>query len=159
MGFFPVKKISRSTVKHGWNHRSISSGMTRFYDERWTHSQYDTNWIPFAESIHACAWFTFRETLSRCIYWVFSWLFDMLTWECSVAPGHGLCEVRKHRWYPNITHEALKSHLGWREGKGKTKGSAMRWIFCTLFGLGLMDWAAVNDWKCRCAQSSSGFFF
>lgn len=75
----------------------------------------------------------------------FSWLFDMLTWECSVAPGHGLCEVRKHRWYPNITHEALKSHLGWREGKGKTKGSAMRWIFCKLFGLGLMDWAAADD--------------
>lgn len=110
--FFPLRKTSRSTVKHGWNHRSISSGMTHFYDEHWTYLQYDTNWIPFAESIHACAWFTFRETFQMHF---FTWLFDMLTWECSVAPGRGCCEVESTGDIP--TSHMRHLNLTWGGGK------------------------------------------
>lgn len=53
---------------------------------------------------------------------LFPLLFDALTWECSVAPGPHICEATKQKRYPSITQEALKFHLGWREGgKGKSK--------------------------------------
>lgn len=116
--FFPVRKTSSSTVKHGWHHRSIFSGMTLFCDECWT-VWYQLD--PICRE-HPCLW-VIRFQWETFQMHFFSWLFDILTWECSVAPGHGLCGVRKHRWYPNIMHEGLKSHLG-EEGGRKNPGKS-----------------------------------
>lgn len=73
---------------------------------------------------------------------LFPWLFDALTWECSVAPGHHIYEATKHKQYPSITREALKSHPGWRGG-GKGKSKEVPWGDFSADFLALAWWAGL----------------
>lgn len=147
---FLGRKISRSSVKHEWNHRTISSGMTLFYDEHWAYLQYGTNWFPFAEHIHACAWFTASEKFSRHI-------FSLAVWFINVGILSKTCP-----WYLRLEssgdiprllmrHFSLSCGGGEERNKGKIKISPIQWFLFKLLGLGLMCWAAVSE--CRNAEA------
>lgn len=144
------RRISSSTVKQGWNHRSVSSGMTLFYDEHWTYLQYGTNWLPFAGHIHACAWFTSTEKFSRHIFSLAVWciIMGVLSRTC---PWY--LRLESSGDIPRSLMRYLNLSCGGVVGtnKGKIQIIPIRWFLCKLLCLGLMDWVAVSE--CRNAEA------